>query len=193
MASERGAFDFDDVVTGIVEKMRRRHPHVFGDARVRDAREQTAAWEQHKANERAQKGANAQGGLLDDIPRALPAMTRATKLHRRAARVGFDWAAAADVLHKLDEETRELHAEVSGGGSRERLTDEIGDLLFVTTILARHVDVDPEAALRHANAKFERRFRRMEALAGERGIDLAKLSLAEQDGLWDQVKKEERS
>jgi MazG family protein len=192
MANEIGAFNFDDVVSGIVEKMRRRHPHVFGNAKIGTALEQSLAWERHKADERARGGDGTRAGLLDDIPRALPSMTRATKLHKRAARTGFDWATAADVLHKLDEELRELREEVVKNGGRERLTDELGDLLFVTTILARHVDVDPESALRHANMKFERRFRRMESLALERGVELKNLSLAEQDALWDQAKSEER-
>lgn len=193
MACEVGAFDFNDVVAGIVEKMVRRHPHVFAAARIGSAQEQTHAWEQHKADERAAKSHDGTPpGLLDDIPRALPAMARAVKLHKRAARVGFDWAKAADVLSKLDEEVRELRTEIINNGSQERLTDEIGDLLFVATILARHTHIDPEAALRHANAKFERRFKRMEALAHARGSNLKEMTLAEKDALWDQAKSEER-
>jgi MazG family protein len=190
MAKEQDDFEFADVVAGIVAKMIRRHPHVFGDAHIASAQEQTHAWEKHKEQERKQKAGTA--GLLDDIPRALPAMTRAMKLHRRAARIGFDWAKAEDVLHKLDEEVRELRHEIVNGGDAARVTDEIGDLLFVATILARHAHVDPESALRHANAKFERRFRRMEALAAERNLDLKDMTLAEQDALWDQAKAEER-
>lgn len=192
MAQERGAFDFDAVVGGIVDKMRRRHPHVFGDAIVGSAQEQAHAWEQHKAQERAQKSGGRQAGMLDDIARALPAMTRAMKLHKRAAKIGFDWARAADVLTKLDEEVGEMRHEVLNNGDHARLTDEIGDLLFVTTILARHTGVDPESALRHANAKFERRFRGMEALASERGRNLEGMTLQEQDALWDQVKVGEK-
>ncbi len=192
MATESGQFDFNGVVAGITEKMRRRHPHVFGDAKIATVDEQTAAWEAHKARERSEKAGPLGGGLLDDIPRALPSMTRAQKLHKRAAQVGFDWSNAADVLHKLDEEIAELRHEVAAGGTKERLTDEIGDLLFVTTILARHVNINPDSALRHANQKFERRFRRMEALARERGVELRQLNLAQQDALWDQAKAEER-
>lgn len=192
LAKERGAFDFDAVVGGIVDKMRRRHPHVFADASIGSAQEQAHAWEQHKAQERAQKPNAQQAGLLDDIARALPAMTRAMKLHKRAAKIGFDWTRAADVLNKLDEEVEEIRHEVLHDGDHARLTDEIGDLLFVTSILARHTGVDPESALRHANAKFERRFRGMEALASARGRNLAEMTLQEQDALWDQVKTGEK-
>lgn len=191
MANEVGSFDFNAVAAGIVEKMLRRHPHVFADAKVGSASEQAQAWEQHKAQERAAKNQQAAPGLLDDIPRTLPAMTRAMKLHKRAARIGFDWKRAADVLQKLDEEVEELRVEIENAASQERITDEIGDLLFVTTILARHSGVDPESALRHANAKFERRFRGMEALAKAQGHDIKELSLSQQDALWDQVKAEE--
>ncbi len=193
MAKEAGSFDFNDVVASIVEKMLRRHPHVFAAAKVGSAQEQAQAWEQHKARERAEKTPLVALGFLDDIPRALPAMTRAMKLHKRASRIGFDWKRAVDVLQKLDEEVAELRVEIENDASHERITDEIGDLLFVTTILARHSGVDPESALRHANVKFERRFRRMEALAKEQGRDIKELTLPQQDTLWDQVKNEERN
>jgi len=193
MANEAGSFDFNDVVATIVEKMIRRHPHVFADAKIGSVQEQAHAWEQHKALERAKKAAGAAPGLLDDIPRALPAMTRAMKLHKRASRIGFDWKRAADVLQKLDEEVEELRIEIENDAPHERVTDEIGDLLFVTTILARHSGVDPESALRHANTKFERRFRRMEDFCKEQGQDIKDLSLQQQDALWDQVKAEERN
>lgn len=192
MASEAGSFDFNDVVAAIVEKMIRRHPHVFAQAKIGSAQDQAQAWEQHKAQERAAKHQDIPSGLLDDIPRALPALTRAMKLHKRASRVGFDWQRAADVLQKLDEEVEEVRVEIANNASQERITDEIGDLLFVTTILARHSGVDPESALRHANAKFERRFRRMEAIAKAQGRDIKELSLPQQDALWDQVKTEEK-
>ena len=192
MAKEAGSFDFSDVVAGIVEKMIRRHPHVFAAAKVGSAQDQAHTWEQHKAQERAAKNQNLAPGLLDDIPRALPAITRAMKLHKRASRVGFDWKRAADVLQKLDEEVEELRVEIENNAPQDRITDEIGDLLFVTTILARHSGVDPESAMRHANAKFERRFRRMEALAKELGHDIKGISLQQQDALWNQVKDEER-
>jgi len=193
MAAEAGSFDFNDVVAGIVEKMIRRHPHVFAATKVGSVQEQAHAWEQHKAQERAGKSNGAVSGLLDDIPRALPAMTRAMKLHKRASRVGFDWKRAADVLQKLDEEVEELRVEIENDAPHERITDEIGDLLFVTTILARHSGVDPESALRHANSKFERRFQRMETLAIEQGRDIKDMDLQQQDALWDQVKAEERN
>ncbi|MBI3776126.1 MAG: nucleoside triphosphate pyrophosphohydrolase [Gammaproteobacteria bacterium] len=192
MANEAGSFDFNAVVAGIIEKMLRRHPHVFADAKVGSVSEQAQAWEQHKAQERAEKNQQVAPGLLDDIPRALPAMTRAMKLHKRASRIGFDWKHAADVLQKLDEEVEELRVEIESAAPQERITDEIGDLLFVTTILARHSGVDPESALRHANAKFERRFGRMEALAKAQGRDIKDLNLQQQDALWDQVKAEEQ-
>ena len=193
MAREAGSFDFNDVVAGIVEKMIHRHPHVFAAAKAGSVQEQAHAWEQHKARERAEKYQHAALGLLDDIPRALPAMTRAMKLHKRASRIGFDWKRAVDVLQKLDEEVEELRVEIENDAPHERITDEIGDLLFVTTILARHCGVDPESALRHANAKFERRFRHMEALAKEQGRDIKELTLQQQDALWDRVKIEERN
>jgi MazG family protein len=193
MANEAGSFDFNAVAAGIVEKMIRRHPHVFAAAKVGSAQEQAHAWEQHKAQERAVKAKGVAPGLLDDIPRALPAMTRAMKLHKRASRIGFDWKRAADVLQKLDEEVEELRVEIENDAPQERITDEIGDLLFVTTILARHSGVDPESALRHANAKFERRFRRMEAFCRAQGQDIKDLTLQQQDALWDRVKVEERS
>ncbi len=192
MAKEQGNFNFSDVVCSIVEKMVRRHPHVFGDAKISTAHEQSLAWEKHKVTERTTKRGNVDS-LLSDIPRALPSLSRATKMHRRAAQIGFDWSRASDVLHKLDEEVVELKHEVANNGGTERLTDEIGDLLFVTTILARHLSIDPDSALRHANAKFERRFRRMEELARKRGKDLASMDLAGQDALWDEAKAEERS
>jgi nucleoside triphosphate diphosphatase len=192
IANEAGSFDFNDVVGGIVEKMIRRHPHVFAAAKVGSAQEQAHAWEQHKAQERASKAQLVAPSLLDDIPRALPALTRAMKLHKRASRIGFDWQRAADVLQKLDEEVAELRVEIENDAPHERVTDELGDLLFVTTILARHSGVDPESALRHANAKFERRFQRMETLAKEQGRDIKDLTLQQQDALWNQVKAEER-
>ena len=193
MANESGSFDFNDVVASIIEKMIRRHPHVFAAAKVGTAQQQAHAWEQHKAQERANKTALSPAGLLDDIPRALPAMTRAMKLHKRASRIGFDWKCAADVFQKLDEEVAEVKVEIESNAPHERVSDEIGDLLFVTTILARHSGVDPETALRHANSKFERRFRRMESLAQEQGHDINGMTLQQQDALWDQVKDEERN
>jgi ATP diphosphatase len=200
MAEEARAFDFEAVAGAIADKMVRRHPHVFGTDEVRDAEVQRVAWEAHKAAERAAK-AEAQGAAshsaLDGVALALPALLRALKLQRRAARVGFDWPAAAPILDKIEEEIRELRVEMTatdgGGPQAGRLEDELGDLLFAVVNLARRLELDPEAALRGANAKFERRFHRIEALLAERGKTLAQSSLAEMDALWDRAKREERS
>ena len=199
MASEDGHFAFDDVAAAIADKMIRRHPHVFGDGSVADADTQTGAWERHKAGERASK-AQADGrrpGALDGVTVGLPALTRAVKLQKRAARVGFDWPDTSQVLDKVREETDELatalvEARNDGSTSSDAVAEEFGDLLFVYANLARHLDVDPEAALRGANAKFERRFRRIEALLAEAGRTPDEASLSEMDALWDQAKDEER-
>lgn len=196
MASEQGAFGFAEVAAAINDKMVRRHPHVFGDETMRDAAEQTRAWEAGKAAERAAAG-DTDGSALAGIARGLPEWLRAIKLQKRAARVGFDWPGPAPVFAKLHEEIDELRAEFTAlaegdSAARERLEDELGDVLFVAANLARHAEVDPGAALRRANAKFERRFRRMEALAQTQGVALESLSLEEQDALWDAAKREER-
>jgi ATP diphosphatase len=171
--------------------MERRHPHVFGSAEIASAEAQTAAWEEHKAAERRARAGSAgvAESVLDGIALALPALLRAVKLQGRAARIGFDWPKARPVIDKLNEEIAELEAELDRGAERERLEDEIGDLLFSAANLARKLDIDAEAALRHANAKFERRFRRVEALAAERqtGSDLDAL-----EALWQEVKRAER-
>ena len=199
MAAEQGAFGFDDVVTAIADKMVRRHPHVFADARAADARpadaqEQTATWEQIKRAERAAAG-ELDDSALAGISRGLPEWQRALKLQSRAARTGFDWPGHEPVIAKLHEEIEEVRAEFGRGAveaNRERLQDEIGDLLFVAANLARHAQVDVGAALRHANHKFERRFRAMEALAQAAGTPLPTLSLQQQEACWDQVKRQER-
>jgi ATP diphosphatase len=194
MAKEAGLFDFDEVATAIADKMVRRHPHVFGTAEVESARQQSHAWEAAKAAERADKAgaAGADHGILDDVPLALPALVRAAKLQRRAARVGFDWPEARQVLDKLEEEIAELRAELEPGASAERLRDEIGDLLFAAVNLARHLDVDGESALRQANAKFERRFRTIEQALCARGRRLEDASLGEMEALWREAKARER-
>jgi tetrapyrrole methylase family protein/MazG family protein/ATP diphosphatase len=189
MAEEQGAFGFDDVAAAIVTKMRRRHPHVFGDERIDSATEQTAAWEAHKARERADKGGHE--SLLDGITRTLPALTRAEKLQKRAARVGFQWPDIGGVLDKLEEELREVRAEVAAGDTRA-LHGEIGDLLFACANLARYAGVDAEAALRATNTKFERRFRFIEVALRERGKRPEDADLAEMDALWDEAKRRER-
>lgn len=194
MAEEAEAFDFRDVTTGLVEKMIHRHPHVFGSAERADSTRQTVAWETQKAEERAAKARESgqPASALDDVTLGLPALTRAVKLQNRAARVGFDWPNLAPVFDKLTEEIGELKAEIDGGTGKARLADELGDVLFVLANVARHLKLDPEAALRGANAKFERRFRRVEALLGAQGKAAEQSTLAEMDLLWDEVKNEER-
>jgi MazG family protein len=197
IAEEAGLFAFPDVVKAISEKMVRRHPHVFGDARVKDADAQTVAWENIKAAERAASGDN--GGpqsILDGIPAGMPAMKQAEKLQKRAARVGFDWTEARDVLAKVQEELSEVteeFAKSSTGGNGARLTDEIGDLLFACVNLARKANIDPGMALRGTNLKFDRRFRRVETLLAAEGRTPAEATLVEMESLWVQAKNEERA
>lgn len=189
MAEEMGLFDFDDVAAGMAEKLIRRHPHVFGDVAHRTAEEQTFAWEVQKAEERKAKD---KGGVLDDVPVGLPALTRAAKLTKRAARVGFDWPSIGEVLDKLDEETRELKAEIAAGDV-EKAQDELGDVLFVLANLARKLEVEPEEALRGTNAKFVRRFRSIETALKARGKTPDQSDLAEMDALWNTAKLDERA
>lgn len=191
MAEEKGYFDFTDVVKAITEKLTRRHPHVFGEMRYADAQEQSRAWEVIKAAERADKN-ESDTSALAGIARGLPEWRRALKLQQRAATVGFDWPGPQPVLDKLAEEIDEVRAEFAQAADHDRLEDEIGDVLFVLANLARHAQVDPARALRRANAKFERRFRRMETLAAEAGETLRGKTLTEQDALWDRAKVEER-
>jgi ATP diphosphatase len=188
MAEEAGQFAFADVVKCISDKMIRRHPHVFGDTAARDASAQTAAWEAQKTTERA---ARKQSGALAGVPVGLPALTRALKLTNRAARVGFDWADARQVLIKLDEEVQELRDELAVADP-VRLTDEVGDLLFVLANLARKLNLDPEACLRHANEKFSRRFDAMERDFETQAKTLPEMSLAEMEAGWQRVKAAER-
>jgi tetrapyrrole methylase family protein/MazG family protein/ATP diphosphatase len=191
MAEEEGAFDFAAVARAINDKMVRRHPHVFGDVVHRDVAEQTRAWETIKAGERASKSGAAPASLTDDVPIALPALTRALKLSSRVARVGFVWASAKEVLAKLHEEVGELEAEIAAGDVA-KAGEELGDVLFVCANLARQLGVDPEAALRGTNEKFVRRFKFIEARLAERGSSPDASDLAEMDGLWDQAKAAER-
>ena len=190
MAEEQNLFAFDDVVDAINAKLMRRHPHVFADAHYADAAEQSRAWDEIKRAERADKDDDT--SALAGIARGLPEWKRALKLCDKAATVGFDWPGPEPVLEKLQEEIAEVRAEFVAGAGHDRLLDEIGDVAFVLVNLARHAGVDFSAALRHANAKFERRFRRMEALAAAAGEGLAAKSLSEQDALWDRAKSEER-
>jgi nucleoside triphosphate diphosphatase len=189
MAEERGAFAFADVAAAIADKMVRRHPHVFGDSEIADAAAQTVAWEEHKAEERRARGADRPHSALDGVGAALPALTRAEKIQKRAARVGFDWPAAAPILDKIEEELGELRAELATG-SKARIADELGDLLFAVANLARHLAVDPETALRDATRKFERRFRRVEALLAENGRTPAESTLDEMEAEWQRSKTE---
>jgi MazG family protein len=198
MAAEAGHFDFARVAAAIAEKMIRRHPHVFGAAEVASAAAQTLAWEDTKARERAGKARERAGkaraareaaSVLDDVPLALPALTRAQKLQRRAARVGFDWPEAAQVLAKIEEEIGEIRAELATAAPRERLAGEVGDLLFAVVNLARHLGLDGEAALRATNAKFERRFRAIEDALAATGRRLEDASLDEMEALWQAAKR----
>ena len=187
MAEELGAFDFGDVVAAVTDKMARRHPHVFGDlAGIDTAEAQTAAWEEHKKKERAAKGAS----LLDDVPRALPALLRAMKLQKRAASVGFDWDSAPKVVEKIAEEAHEIVEAQTAGAAPEKLEEELGDLLFAVANLARHLRIDPEAALRAANAKFIRRFKAIERELAKQGKAPAEASLAEMEAIWQAAKRE---
>ena len=188
MAEEAGDFDFADVVEAITEKMIRRHPHVFADADLRTAEQQTAAWEAQKAQERTAKGHES---LLDDVPAGLPGLIRAVKLQKRAARVGFDWPSAKDVLAKIEEETDEL-VEAIDSAPQEKIEEEFGDLLFAIANLSRHLKADPEAALRRANEKFIRRFRYIEKTMAADGRDLAGASLEEMEYLWREAKAREK-
>ncbi|WP_422029059.1 nucleoside triphosphate pyrophosphohydrolase [Roseovarius sp.] len=189
IARDRGLFGFDEVADAIADKMVARHPHVFGDeSRDKSAEQQTRDWETVKAAERAAK---AQTGVLDGVALGLPALLRAVKLQKRAARVGFDWPDASHVLDKITEEAGELR-EAAESLPQEKVEEEFGDLLFVMANLARHMGVEPEAALRGANAKFTRRFERIEAWLAEDGREASESDLAEMDALWDRAKAEER-
>ena len=189
IARDKGMFGFDEVADAIADKMVARHPHVFGDeSRDKSAEQQTRDWETVKAAERAAK---AQTGVLDGVALGLPALLRAVKLQKRAARVGFDWPDASHVLDKITEEAGELR-EAAESLPQEKVEEEFGDLLFVMANLARHMGVEPEAALRGANAKFTRRFERIEAWLAEDGREASESDLAEMDALWDRAKAEER-
>jgi MazG family protein len=186
MAREQGAFDFEAVAAAICDKMERRHPHVFGTAKIDSAEAQTIAWEEQKRRERAAKHAS----VLADVPVSLPALTRANKLGRRAAQVGFEWPDADGALEKLEEEVRELK-EVAQGADRAAIAGELGDVLFCVVNVCRYLGVDPEAALRATNAKFERRFGYVEARLREQGRTPEQVSLEEMDRLWDEGKRRE--
>jgi MazG family protein len=190
MAREQGAFEFGDVVEAICDKLVRRHPHVFGGTSVESAEAQTEAWERLKAGEKAARGL---AGVLDDVPVGLPATTRAAKLGRRAARVGFDWPDATGPRRKIDEELAELDEVVAGAGDPEAVEAEFGDLLFAMVNYARHLGVDPEAALRRSNEKFVRRFRHVEQRAAESGRAMEEAGLEQLDRWWEEAKRRERA
>ncbi len=191
MAREEGLFDFEDVAAAICAKMIERHPHVFGERDVESSAAQTRAWETQKAAERerkARQNGEDRPSALDGVIVGLPALTRAAKLQRRAARVGFDWDSTDQVVDKINEEIEELEHEIAAGNPPERLEDEIGDLMFACVNLARKLEIDPEKALRHGNAKFERRFRRIEALLAEDGKRPEGSTLDEMEALWQRAK-----
>jgi ATP diphosphatase len=186
MASESGWFDFADVVQAICRKMVRRHPHVFAEEVIHDAETQTDAWEAHKQRERGDDS----GSVLDGVALALPALMRAAKLQKKAAREGFDWPDTRGVFDKVEEELGELRTVIEHG-PRRAIMDEAGDLLFAVVNLLRHAAVEPESALRGANSKFARRFQRVEQLCREAGTRVSETDLETLDGYWDQVKLEE--
>ncbi len=187
MAEEAGAFAFADVVEAINDKMIRRHPHVFGDQQIADAETQTANWEKLKAEERAAKG-QTDTSALAGVSRGLGALQRAVKLQKRAARVGFDWSAIEPIFDKLTEEADELKAAIANN-DRANIEEEVGDLFFALTNLARKLDVDPGMALRGSNRKFEQRFRAMEAEAAARGQALPDLDLDDQEQIYQSIKR----
>ncbi|HIP76878.1 MAG TPA: nucleoside triphosphate pyrophosphohydrolase [Kiloniellaceae bacterium] len=196
MAEEADHFTFDDVATAIADKMVSRHPHVFGDHEAETPDDVKVTWEAQKEQERAAKAAgNGQDrpSALDGVTAALPALLRAEKLQKRAARVRFDWPDATPVFEKIEEEIGEIREAMADGGAPDRLEDEVGDLLFVVVNLARHLKVDAETALRRSNAKFERRFRAMEAKLRENGHRAEDQSLDALEALWQAVKRDERS
>ena len=189
MAAEINAFDFDDVVDSICQKMRRRHPHVFSDQTIRSASEQADAWEQIKANERALKNSK-NSSLLDPVTMALPAIRRAEKLQKCAARVGFDWPNADPVFDKIEEELDEVKAELTDEPNQQRIASEIGDLLFACINLARHLNVDPEQALAGTNQRFTDRFQYIEQRLRDNQEEITQTPLEQLDLLWDEAKQQ---
>jgi ATP diphosphatase len=187
IADEQGSFDFNDVVEGADGKLKRRHPHVFGNVKTGSTQVQEAAWEEIKRQERQQQG-KPEAGLLDTVNRVLPALQAAYGLQKKAATVGFDWDGIVPVAEKVEEELGEIRQELHGGADKRRLAEEAGDLLFACVNLARHAGVDPEAALRGANRKFSNRFRYMEARLREEGRRPEDASLDELEALWQEAK-----
>jgi nucleoside triphosphate diphosphatase len=200
MAEERRAFDFGDVVESIAAKLVRRHPHVFGEARHLSPDQVKGLWEEIKRAEKTERAARrgsasdalSPDGALGGVPAGMPALMRAEKLTRKAAGVGFDWSAAEQVLDKIEEELREVREAIAGGAARH-VEDEIGDLLFAVANLARHLRIDAETALRGTNAKFERRFRRMEEKLARASLSPEQVGLDRLEELWSEAKNEERA
>lgn len=188
LAQEQGWFDFEDVVAAIRQKLIQRHPHVFSDASVESAQAQSQAWEKHKQRERENKNYASQ---LDGIAKNLPALNRAYKLQKRAANVNFDWDDAQDVIKKVNEEIAELEQAVKAKDT-QNTREELGDLLFSVVNLTRHLDVDPETALRSANQKFERRFRKLEQRLKSTGKSIEALTIKDLNAVWDELKSEEK-
>lgn len=184
LAKEEGSFTFQDVLNDIHDKLIYRHPHVFGDVKASNSEEALASWEAQKANDAKHQAHNS---ILDDLPFALPALTRAHKMQKRCAKIGFDWDNPNDVFAKVEEELAEVRAEMTACNA-EKLEEELGDLLFASVNLCRHHDVDAESALRNANAKFERRFRKVEETVKSQGKQLQDFSLAELDFIWNKIK-----
>jgi ATP diphosphatase len=202
MGDEASAFDFADVIQGVIDKMVRRHPHVFGEATVDSAGAQTEAWERYKEQERAEKAETSEAedaapSVLDGVALGLPALTRAVKLQKRAARIGFDWPETLQILDKVEEEVAELRAELEAfdrdGDSdhrQARIASELGDVLLAWSNFARRLDVDPEGSLRAANQRFEQRFRSMEKAMRTSGRDPGSFTLDEMEELWKQAKEQ---
>ncbi len=190
IAEEKGLFDFASVADTICSKMIQRHPHVFGDAIIDNAESQTASWESIKAAERIEKSQGEAISALDDVPVALPALKRAEKLQKRAARVGFDWPEVSLVIDKVREEIGELESEIILGSDLSRIEDEVGDLLFAVVNLARKLEIESGSALSQSNLKFEERFRFIERMLGLKGLSPRDVSLNEMEALWEKAKKE---
>lgn len=190
MACEQDLFDFDDVAKGVCDKLVQRHPHVFGGERIESEEQLQLAWESHKAKERGKKnGGTAPASVMDGVAAALPELTRAVKLQKRAAGVGFDWTQTFEILFKIEEEIEEFKQELENGDI-DLVAEELGDLLFAVVNLVRHAGVDPEQALRLGNKKFETRFRSIEQHLSAQGRRPQECSLEELDELWEKVKKE---
>ncbi|WP_200929761.1 nucleoside triphosphate pyrophosphohydrolase [Erwinia sp. Leaf53] len=189
MAQEQGRFDFNDICTAISDKLERRHPHIFADAQAGSSAEVLVNWEQIKSEERADK---AQHSALDDIPAALPALMRAHKIQKRCSNVGFDWTTLGPVLDKVYEEIDEvMHEAKQAVIDEQKLEEEIGDLLFATVNLSRHLGKKAETALQKANTKFERRFRQVEQIIAAQGMSMPQATLEQMEAAWQQVKSEE--